>query len=51
MKWIKESWDNAHIQINSVQIVFKPCFLHQKFWSYYTIIVKNFLGILEFFNF
>ena len=26
LDWTKESWDNAHVQINSALIIFMPCF-------------------------
>ena len=31
LNWTKESWDNAHVWINSALIVFTPCFNFESF--------------------
>ena len=48
LNWTKESWDNAHVQINSV--LFLRLVLTAEV-SVLFILVNNFFEILKFFNF
>ena len=49
---MKESWDDARVQISSALIVFMPCFNIGSFCAIIrSIIIKNFFDIFKFLNF